>query len=79
MRRVREGPGRPIDNDVRLAAGRPDLGPKGDRARFPGYDQAVSTAAGPDAYPAERRQRVGVGRADPAPADSTIPVGSAWR
>jgi hypothetical protein len=42
VRRVRERPGRPIDNDVMLAAGQQDAGPKGDRARFPGYDQAVS-------------------------------------
>jgi apolipoprotein N-acyltransferase len=40
VRRVREGPGRPIDNDVPLAAGRRDAGPKGDRAPFPRYDEA---------------------------------------
>ena len=65
MRRVREGPGRPIDNDVRLAAGWPDLGPKGDRARFPGYDQAVTAATAPDASPANA---AGPGDTDPAPA-----------
>ena len=46
VRRVREGPGRPIDNGFTLAAGRRDAGPKGDRARFPGYDQPM-TLTGP--------------------------------
>ncbi|MDX6204401.1 MAG: apolipoprotein N-acyltransferase [Frankiales bacterium] len=40
MRRVREGPGRPIDNDVPLAAGRRDAGPKGDPGPLPShYDE----------------------------------------